>query len=311
MPSVFHYTDARGLLGILSSESLFATDYRYLNDLTEGTVIRNLLMPIFEAEVAQITPKLVQRGWLKKGFYDQHGVSGHRLQAEKVYSSLARPIDNIAPFFVLSFCRHEHGSEAFGHGLLSQWRGYADRGGFAIEFDEQELDQLMKSEVEEYAYAGMKSDDVRYGKFDELFDPKIYAGVAGEMTRSLFDDQHIDVTEVTGRKDIDEVLPAFINTAPFLKHWGFSEYRIVAACTRGKKIPEGEQRPAKPIQFRTRNDLIIPYIELFGTAPKLPIKSIIVGPHPSQEKQEQAVRLLLESECVDAVVRCSEIPYRK
>jgi hypothetical protein len=55
MPSVFHYTDSAGLLGILSSDSLFATDYRYLNDVTEAGVIRDLIMPVFEVEIAEIT----------------------------------------------------------------------------------------------------------------------------------------------------------------------------------------------------------------------------------------------------------------
>jgi hypothetical protein len=62
MPSsVFHYTDAAGLLGILSSETLFATDYRYLNDSTEAALIRELLLPLFESEVAEVTLSLFKR----------------------------------------------------------------------------------------------------------------------------------------------------------------------------------------------------------------------------------------------------------
>jgi hypothetical protein len=56
MGSIFHYTDTAGLLGILSSETLFATDYRYLNDVAEAGVIRDLIMPILETEIAGITP---------------------------------------------------------------------------------------------------------------------------------------------------------------------------------------------------------------------------------------------------------------
>jgi hypothetical protein len=69
VPSVFHYTDSAGLLGILSSRSLFATDYRYLNDAAEGSLIQELIVPIIEAEIAEITPKLVAKG-LIKGFYE-------------------------------------------------------------------------------------------------------------------------------------------------------------------------------------------------------------------------------------------------
>jgi hypothetical protein len=41
--------------------------YRYLNDATEAGAIRDLIMPILLAEVAEITPKLIERKWLKKG----------------------------------------------------------------------------------------------------------------------------------------------------------------------------------------------------------------------------------------------------
>src|ERR1700688_4931664 len=131
MSSVFHYTDVTGLLGILSSETLFATDYRYLNDLTEGSAIRELLMLILEKEVAEIIPKLAERGLLA-GFYEGYGEHGHRLQAEAMYRSLIRVIDLVSPFFVLSFCKHDPQTQEFKHGLLSQWRGYAESGGAAI-----------------------------------------------------------------------------------------------------------------------------------------------------------------------------------
>jgi hypothetical protein len=120
MPSVFHYTDARGLLGICSTNTLFATHYRYLNDISEGGIIRQLILPIFEDEIAKITPKLVEKKWLRQGFYDEYGVGGHALQAEALYRAMVRTIDNVSPFFVLSFCRHEERSQTYSHGLLSQ-----------------------------------------------------------------------------------------------------------------------------------------------------------------------------------------------
>ena len=247
MASVFHYTDAAGLLGILGSESLFATDYRYLNDVAEKGVVRNLLMPILESEVAEITPKLIQKGWLDKKFYEQHGLSAHAGEAASMYRSIMTGTDNVTPLFVLSFCRHEEGSHAFAHGLLSQWRGYAGSGGFAIEFEEQQLGSLMKAENEKYAYVLLKSDDVLYEKYETLFDKDLYKGVAGELTRIIFEEAGIDISAVTGRKDVDAIIPSIIATAPFLKHRGFSEereYRIIASCVRKKKIPE--RRGASP-----------------------------------------------------------------
>jgi hypothetical protein len=58
MSSIFHYTDADGLLGILSTNSLYATHYKYPNDITEAATVRELLLPILESEIAVITPKL-------------------------------------------------------------------------------------------------------------------------------------------------------------------------------------------------------------------------------------------------------------
>ena len=315
MGSVFHYTDTAGLLGILSSETLFATDYRYLNDVAETGVIRDLIMPILESEIAEITPKLIDRGWLDEGFYTELGTAGHRMQAESMYRALVRATDNVSPIFVVSFCRHDKGTPEFEHGLLSQWRGYAATGGFAIEFDEEKLNSLLQAEADECAYVTLKSDDVRYTNYNNLFDPSVYKGVAGEMIRDLFTDRGIDTSEVTGRKNIDEVVQRYIATAPYLKHSGFHEereYRIIAPCIRPGKLPEGETRPAKSIKFRARGDLIIPYIEMFETSSQpFPVKSIIIGPHPDQEKQAEAVRMALESEYIDATVRLSAIPYRR
>ena len=151
---------------------------------------------------------------------------GDRLQAEGFYTSLVNSLDNDTPLFVLSFCRHTE-EKTIKHGLLSQWRGYAGSAGFAIEFDVDELDKLMKVECDTFAYPVMKSDYV--------------------------------------------------------------------------------------IKLRSKEGLIVPYIELFkGISPDLPITSIIVGPHPFQDKQEAAVRMALKSTPFSkAPVRLSAIPFRR
>ena len=275
MSSVFHYTDSTGLLGILSSKSLFATDYRYLNDVSEGSMIRDLMLPIFEAEIAEIMPKLAEKGLLR-GFYEFHGARGHRLQAEGFYTSLVNSLDDTTPPFVLSFCRHTE-EKTIKHGLLSQWRAYAGSAGFAIEFDEPEVVELIRVEHATFAYAMMKSDYVRYKGYDDLFDPNVYRGVAGELTRRMFEPR--DVSEITGRigvKEMDTVMLNFASTAPFLKHDGFQEeeeYRIVAGRVGKDKIaPEAALR-VKEIKFRTKEGLIVPYIKLFeGSSRDLPIK---------------------------------------
>jgi hypothetical protein len=313
MASIFHYTDASGLVGILSSRSMFATHYRSLNDSTEATVIHDLIMPILEADVAEVTPQLVKRGWLKEEFYKQYGASGHLLQAESIYDSIARTIDNVSPFFVLSFCRHDEESDHFQHGLLSQWRGYAGGGGVAIEFDEQGIDAAMSGENSKFVYGTTKTADVLYDNFERIFQPDKFKGLAGAMIGMLFGER--DISEITGHKNIDEAVRDFISVAPFLKNVGFREereYRMVLSPVRKSRV-EGEpgfKGGPKPIKFRTRKGSIIPYIEVSEfTGGTLPIKSIVVGPHPHQNIQRDAVAMLLESNGIEADIRLSQIPF--
>ena len=239
MSSVFHYTDTVGLLGIISTQALFATDYRYLNDSTEAGEIRNLILPIFESETAEITKKLVEKGLLDKGFYEEYGTRGHKIQAEGIYKSINQAADSISPFFILSFCRHDEDSDQFRNGLLSQWRGYADGGGFAIEFDEDKIDEQQKIEMSQFEYVIMKTDDVLYDKYEKLFDVKVYKGVTGGMIYKLFEAQKIDTGEITGKKNVSDIVLDYVKVAPFLKHASFKEekeYRLVAACNRTNKI---------------------------------------------------------------------------
>jgi hypothetical protein len=310
--SIFHYTDARGLIGIIGSGAIYATDYRYLNDSTEGGEIRKLLLPILEAETAKVTARLVDEKLLSADFYKEHSERGHRLQAEGLYRAFARVADKVSPVFVSSFCRHDEGTEIFENGLLSQWRGFASGGGFAIEFDEDGIDTLAKRESEKYAFVGFKTEDVLYDRFERAFDAKDYEGLAGSMIADLFEGR--DISRITGKKDIDQIMIKFLSVAPFLKNTGFMEereYRLTTSSIRRSHISDGEKRIPKEIKYRERAGLIVPYMELFSTVDeRLPIKSIIVGPHAHQELQEESIKMLLESKYRKVKVRRSQIPFR-
>jgi hypothetical protein len=312
MASIFHYTDASGLLGILSSTLLFASDYRFLNDTSELGIIRDLVVPVFEAEIGEILPKLVQAGFLH-GFYEFHGMRGDRSQAEVSFKALLGVVNEVSPLFVISFCRHEKDSAEYIHGLLSQWRGYGRSGGFAIEFDEGGIVELAEEDCKKCAYAGYKADDVIYEEYNKLFWPDDYKGIAGEIIRRTFEPNPA-ISAITGCANFDAFVPRFMNTAPFMKHWGFreeKEYRVLFSCLRKDKIPQADKREPKEICFRSSRGQIIPYIKVFQHDKGLPIKSIVVGPHAFQELQYEAVKLLLRQKRIDAQIRLSGIPYRE
>jgi hypothetical protein len=101
-----------------------------------------------------------------------------------------------------------------------------------------------------------------------------------------------------------------------LKNSGFeeeNEYRIVALCNRSGVRSDEDQRPQKQLHFRTRSDgRITPFIKLFEKLDStLPIKSVVVGPHPHQDSQVEAVRLALRENGVDCPIRASRIPFRE
>ena len=324
MASVFHYTDTAGAVGILSGQTLFASDSRYLNDSTEGTLLDSLLSPILLSEIAIATRELIEADLLSKEYYEETGSNADKLQVDALFRSIRIATNNISPCFVVSFCRHQEGGEHFSHGLLSQWRGYADRGGFALEFDEDGLKACLNEEVERYFFGPVVTRDVLYKDFEKIFSPKDYDGLARAMVGKIFLDPKITsvfdfkrrkkLKEIAGDKNIDEAISTYLSTAPFLKNFGFHEeceYRIAVACVQRNRIPEEAKQPAKSVEFRTRGNLILPYIRLFdGSKTKLPIKAVIVGPHPYQELQKEAVVRLLEDKGIAASVRLSGIPFR-
>lgn len=280
-------------------------------------------MPLLEQEVASVSKELVSEGFVTKQYYEELGANADKLQTQALFRSIATAANNVSPLFVTSFCRHDEGSEQFEHGLLSQWRGYADRGGFAFEFDEGELDTLIKSECERYFYGPVVWRDVLYRNFEEIFLKRDYEGLARAMIGQVFLDTKVTklheiqkrtkLKRIAGKTDIDEVVSKYLSTAPFLKNFGFHEereYRIALSCVRKSKLPSDAKSPAKPVEYRVRNNLIIPFVRLFGEWAKLPLKSVIVGPHPNQELQRDVIERLFEQDGVAAKVRLSSIPFR-
>lgn len=139
--SLFHYTTASGLIGIISQRVLWATHANYLNDTAELKILSDLLTPQISQEFRQCIPKLIAANAFLPGLLNSYGESIYDSEARNACRAVMRAIEAVAPMYVTSFCMHAVGSEESRHGLLSQWRGYG-RGGFAIEFDESELDRL-------------------------------------------------------------------------------------------------------------------------------------------------------------------------
>jgi hypothetical protein len=314
--SLFHYTTADGLIGILQNQSLFATHSEFLNDSTECKTILAVLLPRLEAELRHVVPELIARKLFQPSILTDYGDEIFRQEAENMLQAMPSATHSTAPYFISSFCIHDPQSPAYEHGLLSQWRGYG-RGGFAIEFDEMQLDDLNKAENNSRRYQGIITEEVTYHKHEDRLKEADFAGFAGALLKNLFPSMAHKLEDVLGSKVTNDFARPFLSIAPFLKDPSFeeeNEYRIVALCNRPTIKDDADRRAAKQIRFRAKaSGQLIPYIALYdGFDAKLPIRSVIVGPNPHQASQKMALEILLEQAGLsDVKIRLSGIPFRE
>ena len=111
---LYHYTGVEGLHGILSTNKLWATDIRHLNDTQE---------------VKQGVDRIVER-LERDDIVDDLALTGKAV----VIDSLRTWKDSHPPIYVACFCEKSD--------LLSQWRGYGAGQGYAIGFERDGLNSL-------------------------------------------------------------------------------------------------------------------------------------------------------------------------
>jgi len=108
---LWHYTDAAGLLGIITSSSLRLGNARFLNDQTEQQYGWRVINDVLDEEIA--------RADHVSGFF-------------KVVKQITDPADQSGDLFVCSFSERDD--------LLSQWQRYgADGFGYSLGFNMRDL----------------------------------------------------------------------------------------------------------------------------------------------------------------------------
>ncbi|TAM69290.1 MAG: DUF2971 domain-containing protein [Microbacteriaceae bacterium] len=118
-PTMFHYTNAAGLVGIIRNRELWATGSNYLNDPTEVSFAATALAAALRERLdeanedrdrAQVALDLLERAYV-----DPHSPDQYREDRS----------------FITSFSRSDQS--------LTLWRLYGGRNGFCIGFDEDHL----------------------------------------------------------------------------------------------------------------------------------------------------------------------------
>lgn len=303
--TLFHYTSNIGAVGIIESSSLYATNYKYLNDFNELRMIKDLIVPVLERDFREEIEKGIENGLISDKLLLKHGSRVYNLQAGQFFDLAMKTTDSLSPIFITSFCRHDNESYEWRNGLLSQWRAYGSHGGCAIEFDEKILTQNLSLEFESYRYNHIAIDDVVYGNPEKVFDADKLAGLGKSFVSVLMSG---DIEQI----DLQLFYEAVALVNPRLKNIGFKEegeVRIIAAATKEHPDLPSNGKKTKRIFFRPGNGIPIPTVKIFEDLDSIPIKRIIIGPQINQAAVQYAVKLCLQQCQIDADVTLSETSY--
>lgn len=266
---LWHYTDAVGLHGIISSGVLRLTDVRFLNDRTERTY--------GSAIVSALLDDMVREGDLNAKAVDPKHI-GDKVAGERLYvCSLTECSDS-----------------------LSQWQRYAADGyGYCIGFSPIEFLPLGGTGTSDFRLPSLDRVsgvwDPLTGKTQRVYEPltlrqMLYdASAQAEKTRRCVNDvlSRVEPAEKAApylRLALDELEVQFKN--PLFEDE--REWRL---------IQQTHDDSRKIVQFATKGPYVRPYVEsrapIDQPRPRLPIKAIICGPRLDDDLAITAVKEFL------------------
>jgi hypothetical protein len=273
---LYHYTDVAGLVGILSSTSLWATNLRFMNDAAELAHSWGLMREVLreaksragsaaQVELIEEIERAAQSEWV--GYPDLYAVS-----------------------FT------ENGD------LLSQWRAYGSSGGgYAIGFDAARL----------VSPASLHTQPNRFLNrviYDETSQLQVLRATADRML-DLFAKVDPSSAEVTSaRARLFAALGEIVGFVFSFKDPAWVEEQEWRAV---RSVPADER---DEVHFRPHGGIPVPYVALaIGNDPhaRLPIREIVIGPRADSEIAAQSVELLLANHGYSGVeITTSSVPLR-
>jgi len=264
---LYHYTTPQGLLGILQSQNIWATEASFLNDLYEiqyGLDVTKEILNTYIKDESTYT-----KNFSKLTLYYLHLMNS---KEEEIY--------------ITSFCETSD--------LLSQWKGYSNFGeGYAIGLNLKKLIKSKKSE--EFDHVSIKK--VIYDKKTQtkLIKSKIQLMIQESCKLINEDISNEDNIIKASAKSLAYALNA---QSKRFKSNAFSEEKEWRAIYINSTLPNYERIKNK---FRMVQTTITPYIELHlckkeNTKCKhLPIHKIIVGPKINFKKSTKSINLLYKN----------------
>lgn len=272
---LYHYTSSAGLLGILSSRELWTSNVLFLNDAEE-------LIHASEGFVAAMSAKVDE-------------LHGRLDGGEPEFPN--RPLLAIMEGIILRLRQLQEGSRLWGEvyvacfcedgDLLSQWRGYAGSGGYALGFDSALLQPAAST-----TYMGKNLAQVKYGiteAIDEIED------LLGSMDPGSGNHPGVQA---------DHKFLTVLRQLAQVKNPGFREER------EWRLLDISDEK--RDLRFREGPLGLIPYKA--HTFDPEALVSVTVGPGGNRSLRERSVRHLIERFQPErrwrVTVQTSEVPLR-
>lgn len=274
---LYHYTDAKGLFGILDTKQIWASSYRYMSDAQEFYYGFDLISDLFPGKLP-----------FQKWCFNFSGNSAELNFAEFIRTR--KHHYDLDILFVASFSTKDDGDS------LSQWRGYAGlHSGYSLGFSREILNSI-NSDTRLIACCYNKEQQLK--ELKELVN-KYYLQAIKLITNHDPDDTFVILTDIGHRL----AAPDVVSLSAKFKHEAFKdeeEWRLVV----GPLILNDER-----ICYRDSERVIIPYVKIdFNTTG---LKHIIVGPGPHKERNERSLRqMLIQKGFKDVNVSVSKVPFR-
>ncbi|MXV20332.1 DUF2971 domain-containing protein [Deinococcus xianganensis] len=270
--TIYHYTSAAGLHGMLTTNSVWLTHARSLNDSSEYLYGINLIAGV----VARKTGNMANE--FRSAIYEWASSQREAIHSRSPQMASSSTVD--AYFFCLCRSRDQ----------LGQWRAYTpDAGGYAIGFSTGDFKRLLDES-------------------QTSMEPVIYDAPTQERIIEIYIEEYYNSISTEGdpklRSELFFTLQSGLTYEAYkFKHAGFSqedEIRIMY------------HKGSEDCRVRVSQNYIVPYIErAMPDNEKLPIREIIVGPTSDPSRSIHGlVQLLKHHKYAQVGIYTSEIPLR-
>lgn len=287
-PILYHYTDAFGLSGIITSHKLWATAAQFSNDLSEIDY------------AVSVASEIVEETWSGK----QNLGPWEQLLLSHLRQMLGTPLHTFGQPFIACFCQEGD--------LLSQWRGYGKDCGFSIAFK-----PIVQNEMSQLACQSGTRTVVRKINYDPNWQRKrlrqilkVFTALVNGFKHPIDSDQghalHVELSLI--------LILELTDWACAVKHKAFEaeqEWRIVT-YPKGAMLTGVKEESYEGVSVQPTSRLLRPYMQLNANSSKhLPLVEIRCGPSPLQEQSGRGLKILLRNNGYkDVSVVFSEVPLR-